>query len=185
MNIQQNPPNKMELNAALFSLIRLEKMEESAATVISFGNLIPLQNKMVAGMGFRKKGRGDSFTGLTQHGNLTTSPENSTKQVEKIWGVPTERIGQFKMTHPSKDLIAFRHYWASDLITTTHDNESPEEFLLGYNPATLELRFFGIWETRVSQFWIFILTTKKIKILFGEGNADTFSKYELKVNIRF
>lgn len=108
--------NKYQLNAAIWAMLNGNKIEESAQTVIQYGDRLKVSSAF----------------------SLTLTQESTTRE----FGINTDRIGHFKMWKIGKREIRFQHFWKSERETQGADEIEPVEYSIRYN-KNLELIFFG------------------------------------------
>jgi hypothetical protein len=135
--------NNLEINAALWSLLRQENIPESAELLIKSISRFPKCGQLVLELGQKKK-PDSSFTGQTNAGNMTFK-EDKGKQIEtKAFGERYARIGHFKVWLMGST-IQFRHFWGSDVEKLADTDKSPE-YQIDFDSKTFAFKSFGVLE---------------------------------------
>jgi hypothetical protein len=163
-----NTASKLEVNAALWNLVKGVDILESCKTVIGYGSSLPEFGRVDFSV-TKTKDSGKSFTGQTDIGNVTIPDEDEKdeKEVFEVLG-KKHRIGHFKMFRED-DLISFHHFWASDETTSTSYFERPETFVIAYDPKTLKFLSFGVWTQQITMnFGIISIIKGSVKTLYGD-----------------
>ena len=144
-------PERMAVNAAIERLIaQTDEDGEAARTVIAYGAKLKRSKAIQIRYSSDAQSGGDSVSGYSPgHGDISIEDKERSEHKEWSFGVYKDRIGHYRLWKESEGLLKFHHFWKSDITTKAPDDAGPDQFHLGYDQASQELRYLGVLRQRV------------------------------------
>lgn len=142
---------RMAVNAAIEKLIaRADDDGEAARVVVDYGSKLKKSGPVQIEYASSTKSSGDEVSGYPPgQGEITIKDKEREEQKEWALGVHKDRVGYFRLWKEREGQLQFHHFWKSSITTKPIDGEGPEEYHLGYDPASLEPKYLGIRRKRI------------------------------------
>lgn len=136
---------RIEVNAAIERLLAQPDDAEAARVIIEYGVRLKGPRMFSLEVASTRKSSDDAISGYSPgHGNITINDERPPERKEWLLGMEKDRVGHFRLWRASDNALQFQHFWKSSLVTQSHNEEGPDEFMLGYDPTSLKFEFLGV-----------------------------------------